>query len=58
MHEPIEDRGAHRVIAQIRPPILYDAVGGDDEASAQFVALMDQWSCLLSVRINLACTVQ
>ncbi len=42
MHEPVEDRGAHRVVAQVCAPILHNAVGRDDNASMQFVALMDQ----------------
>ena len=42
MHEPVEDRGAHRVVAQVCAPILHNAVGRDDNAAMQFVALMDQ----------------
>ena len=42
VHQAIEDRRAHGVVPQIRPPVLHDAIGGDDDAAAQFVALMDQ----------------
>lgn len=42
MHEPVEDRGAHRVVAEVGPPVLYDAVGGDDDTAMQLVALVDQ----------------
>jgi hypothetical protein len=41
MHKAIEDRRAHGIIPQVCPPILHDAIGGDDDAAAQFVALMD-----------------
>ncbi len=42
MHQAIEDRRAHGVVPQVCSPILHDAIGGDDDAAAQFVALMDQ----------------
>ena len=42
MHKAIEDRRAHSVVPKVCPPILHDAIGGDDDAAAQFVALMDQ----------------
>lgn len=42
MHQPIEYRRAHGVVSQICPPVLHDPIGGDDDAAAQFVALMDQ----------------
>lgn len=41
MHQAIEDRRAHSVVTQMCPPVLHDAIGGDDDAAAQFVALMD-----------------
>lgn len=42
MHEPVEDRGADRVVAEIGAPVLHDPVGGDDHAAVQLVALMDE----------------
>ena len=42
MHKAIEDRRAHSVVPKVCPPILHDAIGGDDDAAAQFVTLMDQ----------------
>lgn len=41
MHEAIEDRRSHGIMPQVCAPILHDAIGGDDDAAAQFVALMD-----------------
>ena len=29
MHKAVKDRGAHRVVAKIGAPVLYDAIGGD-----------------------------
>jgi hypothetical protein len=42
VHQAIEDRRAHGVVPQICPPVLHDAIRCDDDAAAQFVALMDQ----------------
>lgn|GEM_PF-3174944 len=42
MHKAVKDRGAHRVVAKIGAPVLYDTIGGDHHASTQLVALMDQ----------------
>lgn len=40
VHKAIEDRRAHMVVAKIRPPILHDTSGRDDDAAVQLVALM------------------
>ena len=42
MHQSIEDRRAHRVVTQVRSPVLHDAIGCNDDATAQLVALMDE----------------
>jgi hypothetical protein len=40
MHEAVEDGGAHGGVAEVFAPVLHDPVGSDDEAAAQFVALV------------------
>lgn len=42
VHQAIEDPRAHGVVPQVCPPILHDAIGGDDDAAVEFVALMNQ----------------
>ncbi len=42
MHQAVEDRRACGVVPQVCPPVLHDAIGGDDDAAVQFAALMDQ----------------
>ena len=34
MHEPIQDRGGHRGVAQVRAPVLDNAIGGHRQAAA------------------------
>ena len=41
MHEPVEDGGGHGGIGQVFAPVLHHPVGGDDDGTVQFVALMD-----------------
>src|SRR6266478_8629351 len=38
MHEAVQDGGGHGVVAEVLAPVLDDAVGGDDDTAAQFVA--------------------
>ncbi|GLR95816.1 hypothetical protein GCM10007858_34530 [Bradyrhizobium liaoningense] len=56
MHKAIEDRRAHSVVPKVCPPILHDAIGGDDDAAAQFVTLMDRAGpgCLDSAPLDLS----
>jgi hypothetical protein len=42
VHQPVENRGAHRIVAKVCAPILHNTVGRDENAAMQFVALMDQ----------------
>lgn len=42
VHQAVKDRRAHGVVSEISAPVLHDAIGRDDDAAVQFVALMDQ----------------
>ncbi len=42
MHEAVQDGGGHGGIAQVSAPVLHNPVGGDDDRSAQLVALVHQ----------------
>ena len=41
MHEAVEDRRAHRVVAEVCAPVADDAVGGYDDATPELVAFVD-----------------
>jgi len=42
VHQAVQDGGAHGVVAQVLAPVLDEAVGSDDEAAAQLVALVHE----------------
>ena len=42
MHESVQDRAAHGVVAEVGAPVLNDAVGRNHNAAAQLVSLMNE----------------
>lgn len=42
VHEAVQDVGGHGGVTQVAALVLHDAVGGDDDGSAQLVALVQQ----------------
>ncbi|MBB4519844.1 hypothetical protein GGD68_008660 [Paraburkholderia fungorum] len=42
MHESVQDRAAHGVVAEVGAPVLNDAVGRNHYAAAQLVSLMNE----------------
>ena len=42
MHEPVQNRAAHSVVAEVGAPVLNDAVRRDHDAAAQLVSLMNK----------------
>ena len=42
MHESVQDRAAHGVVAGVGAPFLNDAVGRSHNAAAQLVSLMNE----------------
>jgi DNA replication protein DnaC len=42
VHEAVQDGGVHGRVAEVAPPVLHDPVGGDDDRSAQLVALVHE----------------